>query len=262
MKPLKLGIRLESLGLPLRPALTEATRLAVAGVQVDAVRDLSPRQLSQSGRREFRSLLRVHNLELSALGCPLRRGLDAAEEQEARLEFIREVMTLSADIGPRMVVIQIGQVPEKEEEPGARRMREGLTYLAQHGDRIGVRLAIETGLESGATLARYLSSFDTGCLGVNLDPANLLLHGFNPYESARELTGRILHSHARDCRKASASRAAQEVPLGHGDIDWLSYFETLEEIEYRGWVIIEREQGDNRLADVQQGVAFLQRFVA
>jgi hypothetical protein len=62
MNPLKIGVRLESLGLPLRRALTEASRLGVAGVQVDAVGDLAPNNLSQTGRREFLHLLRGHNL--------------------------------------------------------------------------------------------------------------------------------------------------------------------------------------------------------
>jgi sugar phosphate isomerase/epimerase len=82
---MKLGIRLESLGLPLRKALAEASRLGAAGVQVDAVAELSPEQLSQTGRREFRNLLRSLDLELAALGCPLRRGLDNAENLQPRI---------------------------------------------------------------------------------------------------------------------------------------------------------------------------------
>ncbi len=59
----------------------------------------------------------------------------------------------------------------------------------------------------------------------------------------------------------SASRAAQEVPLGQGDIDWMKFLGVLEEVEYRGWLTIERETGDNRLADVAAGVAFLRRLI-
>src|SRR5262249_45354364 len=213
---LKIGIRLEPLGLPLRSALGEVARMGVSGVQIDAVGDLSPSTLSQSGRREFRSLLRVHNLELTALGCPLRRGLDAAEDQQPRLEYVRKVLSLAYDLGPRVVVVSAGGVPQKEEEPAARRLREALTDLGQHGDGVGAQLPLETGLEAGEVLAAYLATFDTGSLGANLDPANLLLHGFNPMQAIRDLAGRIVHSHARDCRKGNASRAAREVPLGHG----------------------------------------------
>jgi sugar phosphate isomerase/epimerase len=261
MNRLKIGVYLNSLGLPLRRALQETERLGVLGVQVDAVGDLSPRALSETGRREFRHLLRAHNLELTALGCPLRHGLDTAEGLEGRLDHIRKVLTLSFDLGPRLVVVQAGQVPEDVQTPAGRLLTEALLALAQYGDRVGAVLALETGLESGEALGRFLGRFDTGSLGVNFDPANLLLNGFDPYESARALHGRIVHTHAKDARKAGASRAVQEVPLGHGDIDWMQYVSVLEEIEYRGWLTIERDGGDNRLADVAAGVAFLRRLV-
>ncbi len=261
MNRVKIGIRLESLGLSLRRALQEAQRLGVSGVQVDAAGDLSPNALSQTGRREFLHLLRSYNLELTALGCPLRRGLDVAENQEGRIDHIRKVLTLSFDLGPRIVVVQAGQVPEDVASPSGVLMSEALLTIGHHGDRVGAVLALETGLESGETLRQFLARFDTGGLGVNLDPANLLVHGFDVYEGVRALRGRIVHSHAKDARSASASRAAQEVPLEHGDIDWLQYLSVLEEVEYRSWLTIERETGENRLADVAAGVGFLRRLV-
>lgn len=261
MNRFKIGIRLESLGLPLRKALPFVSCLGVGGVQVDAAGDLSPASLSETGRRAFRHLLRGHNMELTALGCPLRRGLDAAADQEQRIEHVRKVMSLSYDLGPRRVTVQAGRVPEEADDARAALFREALLALSQHGDRTGTTLALETGLESGTALRAYLDRFDTGSLGVNLDPANLLLHGFDVCESTRALQGKIVHVHAKDARSASASRAAQEVPLGHGDIDWMQFLGVLEEVEYRGWLTIERETGDNRLGDVTAAVEFLRRFL-
>ena len=261
MARLKIGIRLESLGVPLRRGLLEAQRLGVTGVQVDAVGDLSPNVLSQTGRREFRNLLRAHNLELTALGCPLRHGLDVVEGQEARIEHVRKVMSLSFDLGPRSVIVQAGRLPDKPDAPGAGRMTEALLALGHHGDRVGTVLALETGLESGEAIREFLAPLDTGGLGVNFDPANLLVNGFDPYESVRSLHGRIVHAHAKDARVAGASRVAREVPLGHGDLEWMRLLGDFEEIEYRGWLTIEQEVGDNRLADVANGVAFLRRLI-
>jgi L-ribulose-5-phosphate 3-epimerase len=261
MNRLQIGVNLDPLGLPLRRALLEAERLGVRGVQVDAADALAADALSQTGRREFRHLLRSHNLELTALGCPLRHGLDVPENQEARIEHVRKVLALSFDLGPRVVVIQPGRIVEDAKDPRFLLLSEALLALGQYGDRIGATLALETGLEPGDVLARFLGRFDTGSLGVNLDPANLLVHGFDPYASARALAGKIVHSHANDARQAGASRVAQEVPLGHGDIDWMQYLGVLEEIGYRGWLTVERESGDHRLEDVAAGVAFLRRFV-
>jgi sugar phosphate isomerase/epimerase len=261
MSRLKIGLRLESLGLPLRRALQEAERLGVGGVQVDAVGDLSPNNLLQTGRRELRHLLRAHNLELTALGCPLRHGLDVARDQEPRIEHVRKVMTLSYDLGARVTIVQAGQVPADDKDPRAALLSEALLALGQHGDRVGAVLALETGLESGAVLRRFLDRFDTGGLGANLDPANLLVHGFDPYESAQALADRIVHVHAKDARAAGASRAAQEVPLGHGDIDWMQFLSVLEEVGYHGWVTIERESGTAGVAEAAAAVSFLRRFV-
>jgi sugar phosphate isomerase/epimerase len=261
MNRLKIGVRLDPLGLPLRKALAAAQKLGVGGVQLDAVGDLAPNRLSQTGRRELLTLLRTHNLQLTALGCPLRRGLDVAEDQQPRIEHVRNVLSLSFDLGPRIVVVEAGRIPDKPDDPRDRLLSEALETLGRYGDRTGTVLALETGLESGATLRDYLTRFDTGGLRVNLDPANLLLHGFDPYESTLALRGRIVHTHARDARVGVASRTSEEVPLGHGDIEWMRFIATLEAAEYTGWLVVERESGDNRLADVSAGVAFLRRFV-
>ena len=261
MNRLRIGIRLESLSLPLRRGLQAIERLGVTGVQVDAVGDLSPRNLSQTGRREFCHVLRAHNLELTALGCPLRHGLDTAAAQEARIEHVRQVLSLSFDLGPRRVIVAAGRIPEDATDPRASLLTEALLALGHHGDRSGTMLALETGLESGQVLRTFLDRLDTGGLGVNLDPADLLLGGFDPYESARALQGRVVHSHAQDARQAGTNRPGQLVPLGHGDIEWMQYLSVLEEIEYRGWLVIKQEAGDRRLADVAAGVGFLRRLI-
>src|SRR5262249_15494462 len=155
-------VRLEALELPLRQALAAASKLGADGVCIDAVGDLSPRTLSQTGRREFRNVLRSHNLELSALACPPRRALGTPEDQGPRLDKVGQVMILAADLGPRRVVVQAGPVPEEPDSPVGRVMAESLINLGRHGDRVGCVLALETGLESGEVLAAYLSRFDTG----------------------------------------------------------------------------------------------------
>jgi L-ribulose-5-phosphate 3-epimerase len=257
----KIGVRLESLGLPLRKAIETCARMGASGVQVDAVGDLDPRVLSATGRREFRQLLKNYRLELSALGCPLWTGLDMPEGQEARIDQLQMVMALSFELGPRIVVAEVGRVPEDAKDPRAALLSEALLVLGQHGDRVGAVLALETGLESGAALRAFLDRFDTGGLGVNLDPANLLVHGFDPYDAIRVLGDKIVHIHAKDARESGASRQAQEVPLGHGDIDWLAFLGACEEFEYRGYLTIEREGGNDRVQEVAAGVKFLRRLV-
>jgi sugar phosphate isomerase/epimerase len=258
MNRIKIGIVLESLELPFRQALSEAQRLEVTGVEFSAAGALRPSQLSETARREVRHLLSAHNQEAVAVGCTIWGGLGTPESQEARLDYVKDVMSLSFDLGPRLAVVQAGKAPDPKEDPGI--FKEALTVLGAHGDRIGATLALETGLESGETLCQLLDQIDSGSLAVCYDPANLLINGQSPYDSARALHRRIRHIHAKDARKSAANRAAQEIALGHGDLDWMYLAELLAELEYQGWVCVQRDSGSQRRADVGSGVGFLRRI--
>src|SRR5438874_642371 len=255
---MKLAVALEAIGVPFRSALGRAGKLGVAGVQCDAVGELAPQRLTATGRREITHLLRSHDLALTALVCPLRRGLDVALDLEPRLAHIRDVMSLSFELGARMTIVEAGRIPDGADEPRVATLTEALRNLGQHGDRTGTVLALQTGLDSGTALAGFLARLDTGGLGVNFDPANLLLNGFDPVAELSALRGRIVHVHATDARRGGSSRSAGAVPLGRGDLDWLQLAGTLAAFEYRGWVVVERA-GNQSEADLVTGVALLKR---
>jgi sugar phosphate isomerase/epimerase len=257
---LRIGVRLESIGLPLRQGLLAAQKLGVAGVQVSAVGDLSPRALSQTGRREFKNLLRSHNLELAALYCPLRRGLESPQNQEGRIEHVKSVMSLSFELASGLTTIEFGRLSASADSPGASWLAEALLALGQHGDRIGATLCLESGMDPGQTLAEYLGRFDSGALAINLDPANWVMGGLDPLAQTQALSGKVKHVVARDARRSAGSGEAQEVALGNGDIEWIGFLGLLEEQGYRGWLTVDRRSGDQRPADVAAGVAFLRRL--
>jgi L-ribulose-5-phosphate 3-epimerase len=258
---MKIGVVLESMGLGFRHGLPLAAKMGAAGVQVDAIGELAPDRLTETGRRELKILLRTYAQELTALNCPLRRGLDVAENQQPRLEYLRRAMSIAFELGPRMVVAPLPKLPGESELERARLMREALLDLGRHGDRVGTVLALEVGMDGPEAVGAYLDSFDVGSLKVNYDPANLLVNGFDPIAGIIPLHRRIAHTHARDARRATVSRGSQEVALGAGDIDWLSYVASLVAVEYRGWLTIERETGEDRLRDLERGVGFLKRML-
>lgn len=260
MKPLRIGIAVESTGLPLRQAITQSARMGAEGIQADAVNDLNPDALGDTGRREFRNLLRSSGQELIALRVPLRRGLDVAEHLQPRLELVRKVMQFAFDLGARKVIVPFPRLPDDETSPRAALLRESLTNLGTFGDRIGTTLALEIGYDSATKVRDYLGTFDTGSLKVTYDPANMLFHGHDPLANLTPLAGMIGHVHARDARMASVSSGMQEVPLGAGDVEWMAFVATLQVIEYVGFLTVKRDAGENTLADVTSGVAFLRRF--
>ena len=96
------------------------------GIQVDAAGDLAPDRLGETGRREFRNLLRSFNQELAALNVPLRRGLDSAENQQPRLDHLRKAMQLAFDLGARRVVVPCPKIPDDPATPRAQTLRESL----------------------------------------------------------------------------------------------------------------------------------------
>jgi len=258
---MKIAAVLESMGLPLRQGLAQAAKMGIAGVQVDATGDLGPDRLTETGRRELRNLLRTYNLQLTALNCPFRRGLDVAENQQARIDHAKKVMALAFELGPRVVIVQCPKLPGENEPDRANLLREAFNELGRYGDRVGSVLALEIGLDPPEAVRDYLDRFDVGSLKVNYDPANLLVNGFDPVKGVMPLHRHIAHTYARDARKTTVSRGAQEVLLGAGDIDWLSFIATLTAVEYRGWLAVKRETGGDRLRDVERGVAFLRRMM-
>lgn len=260
MNRFKIGIVAESTGLSLRSTIEQAARWGVEGLQVDGIGDLSANRLTETGRREFRNLLRSYNLELAAIACPLRRGLDTSEDQQKRIENIQNAMHLAYDLGARKVIVPFPKLPEAG-SPAASILRESLLALSSCGDRVGTVVCLDTGLNTPADLKAYLGTYDTGCLTVAFDPASHLMNGHDPFAAMMTLSNRISYAFARDAKRLAAFSGLQEVPLGAGEIDWMLAIATLEAIDYRGYLTIKRTAGDNRLTDLLAGVQFLRRFV-
>jgi sugar phosphate isomerase/epimerase len=257
----KLAIVAESTGLTARKALEAARTLGCRGIQFDAVGDLAPDKLGETGRREFKNLLKSHDLALAALNVPLRRGLDAADDLQPRLDFVKKAMALSFDLGARLVVVPGPAIPAEAADPRRVTLTESLHDLGAHGDRTGCTIALECGLDPAETVVPFLDSFDRGSLAVCFDPANFLLNGHDPLATLAAFGRRVAYTHARDARVARNAGGGNEVPLGAGDIEWMAYVATLDSIDFSGYLAVERTTGQNRLDDVKAGVAFLRRFV-
>lgn len=216
-----------------------------------------PQNLTQTGRREITHLLRSHDLAVSAISCPLRQGLDVAENLEPRLEHVRNTMALAFDLGPRLVIVPLGKVPAKDEDPAFGILKEALRDLGRHGDRTGVMVALDSGVDSPAALVGFLDRLDVGSLAINFNPAHLVIAGHNPHDAVKTLNRRLAYAHAQDARRISPNRMGT-VPLGHGDLDWLQLLADFEEVGYRGFLTV---LGADR-AESAAGVTFLRRFVA
>ncbi len=71
----KTGVVLESLRLRIKDGIKTASILGFKGIQIDATqRDITPENLSQTGRRELKRIIDLNRLELCALGGELGIG--------------------------------------------------------------------------------------------------------------------------------------------------------------------------------------------
>ena len=260
MARLRIGLRLDCLRLPPRQAVRTAVTLGVEGVQVNAVGDLAPDKLSATGRRDFRRLLDSHGLKLSALGFPTRHGYNTADGLEARIVAVKKVLTMSYELGAPIVTGAIGRVPEDVEHPARKLLTDAMAEVGAHADRVGAVFAVETGPESGAGLRSFLDSLGPIGIRANLDPANLLVKGYDPVQAVRDLAECIVHSYARDAVREPDGELGREVPLGRGDLDWTEYLGALEEVGYHGWLTIDVRQSDSPARDVARAAEFLKQF--
>jgi len=99
--------------------------------------------------------------------------------------------------------------------------------------------------------AALLDSVQTRGIGVNLDPANLVMHGFDHLRSARDLAKYIVHAHAKDGKRGG------EVPLGDGDVNFPEYLALMKQLGFDGFHTNEREVGADPLADITKAADFL-----
>jgi sugar phosphate isomerase/epimerase len=130
------------------------------------------------------------------------------------------------------------------------RLREVADVFGEHGVMIG----LETGQESAEELADVLTSLDHPQLGVNFDPANVILYGRDdPMGAFASLRPWISQVHLKDARgSGDPERWGTEVPLGDGEVPWDEFFAALASMPEPVAAVIEREAGEAREVDVRQ----------
>jgi sugar phosphate isomerase/epimerase len=175
---------------------------------------------------------------------------DATWEQN--LKNIRPTVKLAVELDLKLVTFHAGFLPHDEADPGFSKMIERLTIVAGLFAAENISLGLETGQETAAALATLLKKLDCPNLGVNFDPANMILYDKgDPIAALRVLGPWIQQVHIKDAKRTQVSGTwGEEVPVGTGDVDWPGFFAKLKELRFTGDFVIEREAGTQRVADV------------
>ena len=257
MPAIKLALSLRPLRLPLKQSLVAAARMGVQAVELDGRGEIYPQDMTQTGIRHIKKLCEDHQLNVSAIEFRTRRGYYAADELSRRVEATKSAMTLASRLGARLVVNQIGRVPDDENSRDFKTLVEVLADLGAFGQHAGALLAAETGSEDAAGLRKLLDALPTGSMVVALNPGNLISNGFAPLEAVDLLAGEIAYLRAKDGVRDLAQGRGIEVQLGRGSADFPALLGALEQRGFRGYVCVEANPGGDPLEVSAQAVQYL-----
>jgi sugar phosphate isomerase/epimerase len=160
----------------------------------------------------------------------------------------------------KLVTFHAGFLPHEERDPIFRKLLERIILIADRFGEKGIALGFESGQETAATLRAFLTKLNRPNVGVNFDPANMILYDKgNPIEALRTLGPWLKQCHLKDANRTQTPGVwGEEVVVGAGEVDWLAFFRTLEELKFTGDLCIEREAGNQRVADVRAGKTFIE----
>ncbi len=280
MKKFPVGVIINSFRTDIPTAVKKAAEVGAQGIQVYATSgEMSPLELVGNKRKEFLDLVKSNGLVISALCGDLGGGGFIHKDlNRERVDFSKKILDLAKELETDVVTTHIGVVPEDPNHDRYKIMQEACFELAEYADSIDAHFAVETGPETSLVLKGFLDSLNSTGVGVNLDPANLVMvTGDDPAKAVHNLKKYIVHTHAKDGKQIFyrdpeivygikkdvivTDDSFIEVPLGEGSVNWQEYLKALEDIGYNGFLTIEREVGDNPEKDIRTAVEFLNNMM-
>lgn len=196
------------------------------------------------------------NLRVASIRFPTRRGYDIVQDLDRRIDATKEAMKFAYSLGATVVVNAVGAIPEDESHPAYQQLQTSLGDLARYGQHVGAMLACETGSEPPQRLNALLATLPEQSIGIAFNPGNLIVNDCFEEDSIRHCAARTLCVIARDGVRDLARGRGLEVPLGQGSAEFPQILGVLEEQQYRGWFVLER-QHENAIADIGNAVAYL-----
>ncbi len=124
----------------------------------------------------------------------------------------------------------------------------------------GIDFWFETGQETPVTLLRMIQDIGGDNVGINLDPANLLMYGKgNPIDAVDVFGEYVRGMHAKDGDyPTDGISLGLERPLGEGRVNFPVLMPKLKEKGFCGAVTIEREiAGPQQIADIKHAMKLL-----
>ena len=186
-------------------------------------------------------------------------GVVPDEHWDANWANIQAVAGIAAGLGLKIITFHAGFLPHQESDPGFAKLLDRISQIADVFDANGIALGFETGQETADTLRLFLEKLDRPSVGVNFDPANMLLYDKgDPIDALETLAPFLKQCHIKDATQTKEPGTwGAEVTVGTGEVDWAAFFATLAKLGYEGDCCIEREADDQRVADIKTAREFI-----
>lgn len=189
-------------------------------------------------------------------------GVRRTEHWEANLGAAHETARVANELDLDLVSFHAGFLPHDAGDPERKLLLERLGTIVDVFAERGVRVAFETGQETAETLLGVLAELDRPTLGVNFDPANMILYAMgDPVEALKTLGERVFQIHIKDATATEVPGTwGAEVPAGSGQVDWKAFFAVVDELQLNCDLMIEREAGEARVADIRTARAMVEEL--
>ncbi len=238
----------------------------------------TPAWWTEAEAAKIASYCEKYGIEITAFWCgwegpnvwdfyegPLTLGLVPTTYRYARMKNLSAGAAFARMLGVKNVVTHMGFLPENPNDPTFPEIVAAIKSIATEILPYGQKFLFETGQETPVTLLRTIEAVGTGNLGINLDPANLILYGkANPVDALEVFGKYVCGVHAKDgLYPTNGHDLGQEVPVGQGRANFPALLRKLHELGYDGSLTIEREiSGEQQTKDIISTKTYLEEQLA
>ncbi len=196
---------------------------------------------------------------------PVTLGIVPVEYRYARMQELMHGSDFARKVGVDQIATHMGFLPESPTDTQYAPILAAIKVLAAYCKKNGQRLLFETGQETPVTILRFIEASGFDNLGVNLDPANLILYGkANPVDSIKVFGKYVYDVHAKDGNyPTNGIQLGEETPLGKGMVNFPAFIRALIDVGYDATLTIEREiSGDEQIRDIVAAKKYLEEIIA
>lgn len=191
---------------------------------------------------------------------PTTIGLVPPETRDARVKELKAGAVIAAKIGIKSITTHAGFIPENPGDPLYAGTIAGLREIAECCKENHIDFLFETGQETPVTLLRAIKDIGTDNLGINLDPANLLMYGkANPVDALDIIGPYVKGVHAKDGDyPTNPNELGHEKRMGDGKVNFPVLVPKLKSFGFSGALTIEREiSGEQQNEDIRYAIKLL-----